>query len=347
MNRGHRSVGREQAIQLHYQSLNFMSLSLKIIAVCLGFCTLSIRAEVTYENNPAALEIVDELVLEKGFERQPLIDLFADARRQDSILEAIARPAEKTKAWYEYRSIFLTDKRITRGREFYSLHRDTLKRAEREMGVPAEIIVAIIGVETFYGRIAGSYRVLDALSTLAFDYPKRSPFFTKELINFILLTREQGVDPRELKGSYAGAMGYGQFMPSSYRNYAIDFDQDGRIDIWNNPIDAIGSVANYFKEHGWREGETVVVAAQLSGSIDDQWVNAGLKPVHTVAEFVSAGLEPVESVDPAALATAMRFELERGEEYWLGLHNFYVITRYNHSAMYAMSVYQLSLELMP
>ncbi len=205
--------------------------------------------------------MVDELVAEEGFDRQELMKVFAQAQRKDSILEAIARPAEKTKPWYQYREIFLNEKREQQGVEFFNQHRATLLRAEREFGVPAEIIVAIIGVETSYGRVAGSYRVLDALSTLAFDYPPRSPFFTAELKDFLILTRDQGMDPTDLMGSYAGAMGYGQFMPSSYRNYAIDFDHDGKIDIWENPVDAIGSVANYFKQHGWRQGDVVVAAA--------------------------------------------------------------------------------------
>ncbi len=316
-----------------------------VVLLLTALLALPAQAEAGYADHPAALAVVDELVLEKGFDREPLLALFADARRQDSILEAIARPAEKTKPWYEYRRIFLTDKRISEGRSFYTQHEDTLARAEREMGVPAEIIVAIIGVETLYGRITGGYRVLDALSTLAFDYPERSPFFTRELISFILLTREQGVDPRSLKGSYAGAMGFGQFMPSSYRNYAIDFDEDGAIDIWDNPVDAIGSVANYFKAHGWQPGGPVVSAATAAPGIDDGWFNAGLKPQRTIDEFAAAGIEPVQPLAGDALATAMRFELQDGHEDWLGLHNFYVITRYNHSAMYAMSVYQLSQEL--
>lgn len=302
----------------------------------------------SYEGHPQALALVDELVAEEGFERQELLALFADANRQQSILDAIARPAEKTKPWYEYRAIFLTDLRERRGREFFAEHRETLERAERETGVPAEIIVAVIGVETQYGRITGSYRVLDALSTLAFDYPRRSTFFTAELKNFLLLTRDQGFDPRDLKGSYAGAMGYGQFMPSSYRSYAIDFDGDGRIDIWNNPVDAIGSVANYFKRHGWRAGEQVISAASVSGEPGDEWFvrsRADLKPRFTLAEFTAAGIRPRDELDPEALAIAMDFQLEDGLEYWLGLHNFYVITRYNHSAMYAMSVYQLSQRL--
>jgi membrane-bound lytic murein transglycosylase B len=215
-----------------------MSVRLKIVIIlsCL-WPTLSCAAD-NYGVSPAALAVVDELVVEEGFDRQELLKVFAQARRKDSILEAIARPAEKTKPWYEYREIFLNEKREQQGVEFFNEHRATLLRAEREFGVPAEIIVAIIGVETSYGRVAGSYRVLDALSTLAFDYPPRSPFFTAELKDFLILTRDQGMDPASLMGSYAGAMGYGQFIPSSYRNYAIDFDHDGKIDIWDNPVDA-------------------------------------------------------------------------------------------------------------
>jgi membrane-bound lytic murein transglycosylase B len=321
---------------------------LKIVLVlCCLWSTLSCAAD-DYGANPAALALVDELVQEQGFDREQLVQVFASARRQQSILEAIARPAEKTKPWYEYRAIFLNDKRLSQGLEFYAEHRQTLERAERETGVPAEIIVAVIGVETYYGRNTGSYRVIDALSTLAFDYPPRSSFFTGELKNYLILTRQQGFDPLALKGSYAGAMGYGQFMPSSFLSYAVDFDGDDVIDIWNNPVDAIGSVANYFERHGWRKGETVVVAATARGEVPLQWFVQGrknLKPEHTVAEFAEAGLTATRPVDPEAMASAMKFELADGYEYWLGLHNFYVITRYNHSAMYAMCVYQLSRQI--
>ena len=298
-----------------------------------------------YSEHEAATALIDELVAQEGFEREELEQIFAEAERKDSILEAIARPAEKTKPWYDYREIFVTDKRESQGLEFYREHRATLARAEQETGVPAEIIVSIIGVETYYGRITGSYRVIDALSTLAFDYPRRSEFFTKELKNFLVLSREQGLDPLTLKGSYAGAMGYGQFMPSSYRAYAIDFDGDGLADIWNNPVDAIGSVANYFKAHGWRAGEQVVAAATAGPTVGEEWfvrTRADLKPKFTVAEFSAAGITTTDQLNPQASAVAMKFELEEGYQYWLGLHNFYVTTRYNHSAMYAMSVYQLS-----
>ena len=316
------------------------------VMACL-WTTLSCAAE-NYGTNPAALALVDELVQEQGFDREELERVFSQAERQESILKAIARPAEKTKAWYEYREIFLNAKREDEGVEFYALHRDTLARAEREFGVPSEIILAILGVETYYGRIAGSYRVIDALSTLAFDYPRRSPFFTKELKNFLVLTRQQGFDPLSLKGSYAGAMGYGQFMPSSYLSYAVDFDGDGVIDIWNNPVDAIGSVANYFKRHGWKTGGMVVSAADANKDVADEWFvsgRKGLKPEHSVAQFAAQGLVAREALAPETLAAAMKFELQDGYEYWLGLHNFYVITRYNHSAMYAMCVYQLSQRL--
>ncbi len=317
-----------------------------LVTVCL-FPTISCAQGDDYADNPAALELVDLMVAEDGFEREQLIALMADARRQESILEAISRPAEKAKPWYEYREIFLTPKRIAEGVAFYSEHRDTLQRAEEETGVPASIIVAIIGVETHYGRIMGSYRVLDALATLAFDYPRRSEFFTAELRHYLILTREQGMDPTVLKGSYAGAMGYGQFMPSSYRSYAVDFDADKKADIWANPVDAIGSVANYFKAHGWTPGATVVVPASLEGEVPAEMFSEGrsLQPRFTVAEFTAAGLVLQTPAAPEEEAIGLDFELAKGHEYWLGLHNFYVITRYNHSAKYAMSVYQLSQEI--
>lgn len=322
-----------------------MARHLFLAMATLVFWPIMACAADNYGDNPSAQALIEELVTEQGFDRDNLQAVFANAERQESILEAIARPAEKTKPWHEYRQIFLTEKREREGREFFAAHRETLARAEAETGVPAEIIVAIIGVETYYGRITGSYRVIDALSTLAFDYPRRSAFFTKELKNYLLLTRDQGLDPLAMKGSYAGAMGYGQFMPSSYRSYAVDFDGDGLTDIWNNPEDAIGSVANYFKRHGWRSGELVVTAATLGGEVPDDWFNNGLKPARAAGDYLEAGLLPAVELDPAAEVTAMKFDGEEGFEYWLGLHNFYVITRYNHSAMYAMSVYQLSQRL--
>ena len=318
-------------------------LKVALILVCL--CATNTLASENYADHPGAQAVIDELVQDQGFDRQQLQALFASAKRQDSILEAMSRPAEKTKPWYDYREIFLTQRREQEGIKFYNEHLETLQRAERELGVPAEMIVAIIGVETYYGRIAGSYRVIDALSTLAFDYPKRATFFTKELKNYLILTNEQNMNALDMKGSYAGAMGYGQFMPSSYRSYAIDFDDDGKIDIWNNPVDAIGSVANYFKAHGWSSGEPVVAMADVAEDVDPKWFNAGLKPQNSIGDLSQVGIVSRQALDADLEATAIKFELEDGFEYWLGLHNFYVITRYNHSAMYAMCVYQLSQRL--
>ena len=298
-----------------------------------------------YLQHPQARALIDELVSEEGFQRKALERLFAQAQRQDKILEAISRPAEKTKAWHDYRQIFVTPRRIQQGLAFYRQYAADLQRAEREYGVPADIIVAIIGVETRYGRNKGSWRTLDALATLAFDYPQRAPFFRSELKHYLLLAREQQLPVLELQGSYAGAMGYGQFMPSSWRNHAVDFDGDGRINLFDRPVDAIGSVANYCKQHGWRAGAPVAQRARLHPGYRQGWLNAGLKPVHSAAELLAAGIHPVGDFSAADTATAMELVGENGPEYWLGWHNFYVITRYNHSAMYAMSVYQLSQEI--
>ncbi|MAT49888.1 MAG: lytic murein transglycosylase B [Porticoccaceae bacterium] len=297
-----------------------------------------------YEAHPLTLALVERLVEEHDFDRQHLLALFGEVEKKQSIIDAMNRPAEKVKPWYEYRQIFLQEKRIDAGVEFWRQNADTLEKAQQRYGVDPAIIVAIIGVETYYGRIRGSYRVMDALSTLAFDYPKRSPFFTRELENFLILTREQEKDPLSLKGSYAGAMGYGQFMPSSYRNYAIDFDGDGVTDIWDNTEDAIGSVANYFVAHGWRPGEPVVTPAIVQGHYGGDDANALKGPEKTVAELAALGLRAREGADADAGARAMplRYEGEDGDEYWLGFENFYVITRYNHSHRYAMAVYQLS-----
>lgn len=300
--------------------------------------------ERSYEAHADALALIDEMVAEHAFDRDDLLEVFAKARYQDSIVQLMDAPAEG-KPWKDYRPIFVTNKRALAGKAFMAAHRETLARAEQQFGVPAEIIVAIIGVETYYGTHAGRTRVLDALSTLAFDYPRRSAFFRKELKAYLMLTRDEQIDPASLKGSYAGAMGYGQFMPSSFLHYAIDFDNDGRRDIWHNPVDAIGSVANYFARHGWKPGEPVVSKARFTGDGDAiNWVRgrSNLKPAYPLSELMALGFDVTDKLDAEQLATPIRFTGAKGKEYWVGLHNFYVITRYNHSALYAMSVYQLS-----
>jgi membrane-bound lytic murein transglycosylase B len=213
---------------------------------------------------------------------------------------------------------------------------------EAELGVDAQVIVAIIGVETRYGGNTGSHQVLDALATLAFDYPPRSKFFSSELEQYLILAREEDIDVLSTKGSYAGAMGYGQFIPSSYRRFAIDFDQDGRRDLWNSPADIIGSVANYMHVHGWTRGTTVAVRAAVSGDKYQALSEQGLKPQITVQELRRDGITPAAAVPEDARAVLISLEDEKGPEYWLGMNNFYVITRYNHSQLYAMAVYQLS-----
>jgi len=290
------------------------------------------------------------LSAEHGFDQQELMTLFAHAQRKDSIREAMSRPAEKTLKWHEYRKIFLQEPRISQGLEFWDANAAELERAQLQFGVPPEYVVAIIGVETRYGRITGSYRVLDALATLAFDYPaaagrSRADFFQRELTEFLLLAREEGKDPLDLKGSYAGAMGYGQFIPSSYRAYAVDFDGDGLRDIWGSEADAIGSVANYFSRHGWQQGEATVVLADLAAAARmpeiNQLANSTLKPETTVKGLTALGLQ-VNDLDPDTEAALFRMELEDGAEYWLGLQNFYVITRYNRSRLYSLAVHQLA-----
>ena len=285
---------------------------------------------------------IDELINTHQFNRPELEAWFASATRKQTIIDAISRPAEKTLTWAEYRKIFLTPARIEKGVRFWADNRQTLAKAEQEFGVSAAMIVAIIGVETFYGERQGSFRVIDALSTLAFDYPPRSRFFRRELTEFLLLSREQKQDPLTLLGSYAGAMGYGQFIPSSYRAYAIDYNGDGFADIWQNTVDAIGSVANYFNHHGWKTGEPVIIRAHVDTAYDTSVVNQSLKPSTTAGELRNRCFKPTEPLNDREVASAIELQGDSGPEFWLGLHNFYVITRYNRSRLYAMAVWQLS-----
>lgn len=295
----------------------------------------------TFSQTEEGKAFIARMKAEHGFDAKAVATWLAEARPQPAIIEAISRPAEKTLDWKAYRRIFLTDERVADGRLFLDEHRDAFALAESDPGLERTIAAAIIGVETRYGRYRGHYRVLDALATLGFDYPPRSDFFRRELEQFLLLTREQGFDPLEVNGSYAGAMGYGQFIPSSYRAYAIDFDGDGVADILDNPTDAIGSVANYFARHGWRKGQPV--AEQVA--VDDRQADLAetrLKPGKTLGEFRAAGLSVKAELPDRAPARLLRLEGEDGTEFWLTFHNFYVITRYNHSSLYAMAVLELA-----
>lgn len=292
---------------------------------------------------PELDKFIDEMVHEHDFDRSELERLFAQVEVKDSILAAISRPAEKSKPWYEYRQIFLDQARINAGIAYWKKHEKVLARAEKELGVPAEIILAILGVETRFGGNMGSFRVVDALSTLAFRYPPRSPFFRSELKNFLILTREEEMSQLEPVGSYAGAMGLGQFMPSSYREYAVDFDGDGHRDIWKNPDDAIGSIANYLRRHGWQPGQSIVHPTEYAGNdLPQDLIDRGLKPTVTREELRKSGLSTAQLPDGEDEITVFSLTQPDGEELWLGRQNFYAITRYNHSRMYAMAVVQLS-----
>lgn len=315
----------------------------RLIGILLIAVGLPVVAD--YSQQAEAKIFMDEMISKHQFAKADLLKWMQSAEKKQNILDAISRPAEKAKPWKDYRPIFIQPQRVTTGVEFWREHADTLAAAEKKYGVEADIIVAIIGVETGFGKNMGSHRVIDALTTLAFDYPPRSPFFRSELENYLLLTREQKKDPLAFKGSYAGAMGYGQFMPSSYRNWAVDFDGDGFKDIWNNPVDAIGSVANYFKAHGWKHKNAVVIPAEFSGDKTKLLFNE-IKPVKTTyKEWKKLGLKAKQKTSYTLPLLAIEFDGAEGLEYWLGLHNFYVITRYNRSPMYAMAVHQLSQEI--
>ncbi len=293
-----------------------------------------------YSQREDVQQFIRQMADKHGFDEQALRRQFARAKKLDDVLEKIAKPAEKTLNWKQYQRIFLTDKRIQRGIEFMRKHRDLLARAEQQYGVPAEIITAIIGVETYYGRRSGKTAVFDSLTTLGFDYPPRAKFFRSELEQLLLLAREEDIDVKTVRGSYAGAMGMPQFISSSYRRYAVDFDKDGKRDLWHSLEDVVGSVANYFHQHGWRAGESILHPVEYSGKREPG--DNKLKPYQTVGEFVRQGVKLKTDLPQDAMATLLTFEGKNGIEHWLGLQNFYVITRYNHSSLYAMAVYHLS-----
>ena len=285
---------------------------------------------------------VDYTAQAYGVDPKVIRATLAQAEYKQSIIDAISRPAEKVRPWRDYRPIFMNDARIAGGKAFYADNRAALDRITASTGVPAEYIVAIIGVETSYGKITGNYRVLDALYTLAFWHPKRAPFFAGELAQlFALVKEEPQLDVLALKGSYAGAMGMGQFMPSSYRNWAKDGDGDGRRDLLDHKPDVFASIANYFVVHGWQRGGPVVArAARDAGAAD--FAPADLDPVYPLPLLAQKGYRPMAGEPTADGATLLSLDGEAGREYWLGYRNFYVITRYNRSPMYALAVHQLA-----
>ena len=298
-----------------------------------------------FANNPNAQQFIDRMVNKHGFDRQQLQEILSQAKRLDSVLRLMDNQAPTTSvkppsgpngAWLRYHKKFITPDNVQNGVVFWNQYEDALNRAWQVYGVPPEIIVGIIGVETRWGRVMGKTRILDALATLSFNYPRRAEYFSGELETFLLMARDEQDDPLNLKGSFAGAMGYGQFMPSSYKQYAVDFSGDGHINLWD-PVDAIGSVANYFKAHGWVKGDQVAVMAngQAPG------LPNGFKTRYSISQLAAAGLTPQQPLGNHQQASLLRLDVGTGYQYWYGLPNFYTITRYNHSTHYAMAVWQL------
>lgn len=307
------------------------------LALCLLLGWGQSSLGLSLDQYPLAARFIERMAARYRFDPTGLRSLFAEAQIKPTILEAMDRPAE-TKPWHQYRKIFLTERRIQEGVRFSQRYRGLLQKAKKIYGVDPEIIVAVLGVETLYGANTGSFRVLDALSTLAFAYPRRAEFFSRELEQFLLLAREEQLDPRRPQGSYAGAMGWPQFMPSSFRLYATDFDGDGQRDLWQNPADVIGSVANYLAQSGWQSRQPVAVPLPQQAL---KFANTELTPKFTVAELKRQGL-PLAAYPDELAANVLKLDGENRPEIWLGFHNFYVITRYNRSLLYAMAVYQLA-----
>jgi membrane-bound lytic murein transglycosylase B len=287
-------------------------------------------------------EFIAHMSTAYGFKKRELRKLLKSADSQPAIIDAMSKPAEKAKLWYEYRPIFVNERRIREGTEFWTAHRQALDEASIKSGVAPEYLAAILGVETYYGRLTGTYRVIDALVTLSFDYPPREKFFRDELEQYLLLTRDAHLDPKTLKGSYAGAMGAPQFMPSNYRRYAVDADANGRIDLWNDWPDVCASVGNYLKEHGWNAGEPVLeeatVLAEKAGDLDGR----KLALSETIGSLEAKGVSFDASLPPEAPAILIAADESDGVHWRVGYNNFFVITRYNHSALYAMAVYELA-----
>lgn len=315
-----------------------------------AMATLSVNAQTSNEllDRKEVKSFISQMVTEHQFDEKQLNAWLSQTTLQPNILKTIAKPSEKL-PWHRYETLLVTPARVQDGVAFWRMNADSLAKAQAKYGVPPEIIVAIIGVETSYGKNVGSYKILDSLATLGFDYPPRSQFFLSELKEFLLLAREEKWDPTAIKGSYAGAMGTPQFIASSYRRYAVDFNENGNRDLLNSIDDAIGSVANYFKIHGWQTKGPVVISAKTSGEKFKPLIasKANPKPEYSLAQLSQSGVGiNAYGISPQKLDgqhfAFIALEGKEGPQYWLGAQNFYVITRYNHSDHYAMAVYNLS-----
>ncbi|GMU43146.1 MAG: lytic murein transglycosylase B [Xanthomonadales bacterium] len=316
--------------------------------LCL-LCALAGEAAATAEKHPGMEAVIAELAAGDEAIAAQARALLQGAEYRQAIIDAISRPAEGVKPWYEYRKIFLTEERIAAGAAYLAQHRQTLAAAQDAQGVPAEYVVAIIGVETFYGRITGKWKVIDALVTLGLYYPPRQPFFRGELLRFLGLPRERGIelDLANVQGSYAGAMGLGQFMPTSLAKWAVDADADGRIDLWTTPADIHMSVAHYLREHGWAAGQPVL-AEMVPGPGARRLRDTGLDPVFPFSQLVEWGYQPPDgsALPPDTPANLLTLEVAESDYgYWAIFGNFRAITKYNRSPMYALAVHQLAQEI--
>ncbi len=312
-----------------------------LILLCLE---ISSNESFDYSSRDDVKEYIEEISNKHGFESDKLLELLGSAVYQEKVVRIMNRQPEGTMTWSRYKEMMVSDSRISAGKEFIKLYKEDLYKAEDLYGVPAEIIASIIGIETRYGRITGNIRVLDSLMTLSFNYPRRSKFFKVQLEEFLLLSREEGFNPESLEGSIAGAMGYGQFMPDSYRKYAVDFDSDGVRDIITNPVDAIGSVANFLSKKGrWRPNTPIAIEARSVSSQTS--FNSKFKPYMTLIELNGIGLEPKEKISGNLKFVPISLELDEGYEHWLGFDNYYSLSRYNRSKLYVMAVIEFSRSL--
>ena len=323
-----------------------------LILIFTWVAAVASAATGTYAGRADVQAFIDEMVGEQNYDRAALVRAFAAARYQPRIIEAMQRPLLTPPKWYEYAPPLVSGTRVEGGLAYWDAHAADLARAEEHFGVPPEIIVAIIGIETTYGRNTGNHRALDALATLAFDYPRRAAFFRGELKQFLLLAREQNVDPTTPKGSFAGALGVPQFMPGSYREFAVDFDGDGHVDLWTSPADIVGSVGSYLARHDWQRGQPVLLPAAIA---EDNLPAVQLRLDGGISERRSAEAWSVDGVgasgapfdlaaDPVALLMLEERDADsvEGASYWIACHNFYVLTRYNRSRLYATAVYELA-----
>ena len=316
-----------------------------LLILLFSFVSLTACAAQTPVKQNIYDDFIDKMVTEHQFNREELTALLNKAVVKESILKAMSSPAEKRLEWHSYRKIFLKPNRINGGIQFWQENKALLDAASKKYGVPAEIIVAIIGVETRYGGNTGSYKVLDALTTLGFHFPKRAKFFKSELEHFLLLCREEGFDPYEPKGSYAGAMGKSQFISSSYRAYAVDGDGDNKRDLWNSHADIINSIAHYFSKHGWQNSPLITQQTTVEGDAYKSLINRSLKPKNTLKQLAEKHVAIPSDLAEDTVVKLLELQQKDHAEFWLTFHNFYVITRYNHSHLYAMAVYQLGQEI--